>query len=196
LGGLGAPVQADWRRSLVILAVLAGHAAIVLALLAMRMSEAGKSEASPRSELVFVPLAAELPEKSAPQRRRSEKSALPEYRWIGPGVPRPSNAITISPYAAGEGPFCPKELRPGTEEWQTRCGPHSKSEEGVEYSAALSRELDMKHREIWEAEMRARNTPVAVPCGYVHAFPDSGGPPPPPVKMVDLGCAAKHLFGH
>lgn len=185
----------EWCRGGVAVAVLAGHAALLLALITMRIVEEKNSEAVHETELVLVPLAAKLPEKiRARSLRGADKAMPPDYQWIIPGA---HNAITIliSPYVVKASPPCPKTLNPETTEGNARCGSAAKTGEGIEFDTALTRELDLRHRGQWEAERRARNEPLVVPCSYTHTFPASGGPPPPPVKMVNIGCAAKHLFG-
>jgi hypothetical protein len=182
---------------MVIFGVLAGHALLLLALLTVCLVEERKSQALHTTQLVLIPLAViNSEQRHFGEKGSSDSTRLPDYHWVTPRTSESSNAITIhiSPYVAREAGVCPKAFRPGTPEWKARCN-SAAAGEGVEFDASLSRELNLQHRGQWEVERRARNEPLVVPCGYIHTFPALGGPPPPPVKMVNLGCAAKHLFG-
>ena len=48
----------------------------------------------------------------------------------------------------------------------------------------------------WKAEQRRKSEPLQSPCTYTRADPPMAGPKPGQAQMVDLGCAAKSLFGH
>lgn len=190
------------QRGVIIVAILVAHGLVLLGLMMTHLVDRRVLTIAPETTLVLIPLPPDLekPKRSRSGLRRRSGAVLPEYRWVTPGGAPGSNAITIfriPPYVAKGPPPCPKILRPGTPEWEARCGSQTASgeENPNEYAFTPSRELDLKHRGIWEEELRARNKVEQVPCTYVHNFPADGGPPPPPARMMDVGCAAKQLFG-
>ena len=173
------------------------HGLVLLGLMLTHLVDTRILATARESTLVLIPIPRE-PEKPLrlrPGTRHRSSAVLPDYHWVAPSG---SNAITIIPPYVMKEPLCPKVPRPGTPDWEARCGSQAASgeEPGNEYAFTPSRELDLQHRGIWEAERRARNKVEEVPCTYLHSFPADGGPPPPPARMLDVGCAAKQLFGH
>lgn len=193
------------RQAAIIVAVAVLHVGAICALLLFRVERVAEH----RTEMIFMQLPPMMPAKQRLERRTPAGAiTLPDYHWAVPlpGINVGPNAITVPPIGKLKFPkasaellrgSCPKVLKPDSPAWNRCMAPPQplatpKADDWQEFEVPPTESL---YAERWKAEKKARDAPAEVPCTYLHSFPDSGGPPPPPVRMADVGCAAKNLLG-
>jgi hypothetical protein len=192
-----------WRRAGISIAVLALHIAVFSGLLMMRIVEVELSATRREPAMTYVMLPRMQPAKPVRAKPKAHTGgpayfnpyAFSPYTFVLPGP----NAITIVPpvpHIADETKGCPSTLRPGTPEWKRRCvpiPPPVKYDDGTVEFSLVPRDSPAFKR--WEAELKKRNSPVELPCGYMRKDPPMLGPHESSSAMVDLGCAAHKWFG-
>lgn len=194
------------RQGAIIIAVAALHVGAISALLLFRVES--KRIAEHRTEMTFVQLPPIVPPKQRPKRRAQRPPGaitLPDYHWVLPlpGINTGPNAITVPPIGKLSFPkasaellrgSCPKVLKPDSPIWKRCMAPPkplapTKPDDWQEFEVSP---IESLYAERWKAEKRARQTPYKAPCTYTSSAGGGGGG----AAMVDLGCAAKSLFGH
>ncbi len=189
-----------WRRVGISLIVLALHAAVFFGLLVMRIVDLDMP--SPRREpaMTYITLPPMPPPKPARIKggNKGKGGSIPYFNpyTFGHAGPNAITVMRIRPFVWDGTKGCPTPLRPGSPEWKERCLPNPsvvKTDDGTEDFSLVPR--DSPAFKQWEAEIKKRNSPVELPCGYMRKDPPMLGPHENSSAMVDLGCAAHKWFG-
>jgi hypothetical protein len=186
------------------LTVTALHGVAFLGLVTMHIVDARRPDtAIPAiSYITLTPLPVVKPARTKPVRRSRSGGTLD---WLPKVyIPLSPNTITvpnIARYLAKHPPStkrnCPLVVRRDTPDWKRLCDPDAPAVEPDEEEfddAAIKRNAAAFAR--IEAEQRKRHQPPKVPCTDTQRFKNPGGGPyQGSAAMVDVGCAARAIFG-